>query len=298
MCMCGAIEQRDITTGIVNKTVNDIDFFFFLSKLGPTLDFSSDGKQVGAVSKAGTVRLWNWPECTICSTTTINIAGILILQFSWNCKTVATASYEDERVRLWDASSGILLQSVTCPTTRNIAFSPNDEHLAIARPRIHIWDLDTGNIHNVYEDWIRDNVFSPFPVFSPDGKYLLMATRYSQEPSLWHSVTGMLCKRLRGSGQPIRSLALSPDGKQLASLDYDGIIWLWNVDIAATDMTNAIAEDSASISVLKLSPDGKLLAAGSEDGLIEIWDLEKHLKRTTFQGVHQPSRWLHGIFIG
>jgi WD40 repeat protein len=68
----------------------------------------------------------------------------------------------------------------------------------------------------------------------------------------------------------VRSVALSPDGTQLASADQSGLVVVWNLEnrLPLHRFTN-----SAGVRPLAWSPDGSLLAAGLHDGGIHLWTM-------------------------
>ena len=67
------------------------------------------------------------------------------------------------------------------------------------------------------------------------------------------------------------SVAISPDGKQLASASRDGTIRLWDV---ATGKNTATVEGQTSWGLrLVFSPNGKILASEGYDGKISLWDV-------------------------
>jgi WD40 repeat protein len=73
-------------------------------------------------------------------------------------------------------------------------------------------------------------------------------------------------------GGTVWSLALSPDGKMLASGSHQGIIQLWTVpDLDA----HGVLSSGSKFPVFSLafSPDSKTLASGSGDGLIRLFDM-------------------------
>ncbi|MBD2340737.1 hypothetical protein H6G64_27600 [Calothrix sp. FACHB-156] len=74
------------------------------------------------------------------------------------------------------------------------------------------------------------------------------------------------------------SVALSPDGKLLATGDQDGQIHLWQMADRKNLLTFKGHEDF--IWTVTFSPDGRTLVSGGNDGLIKLWDTQtgKYLK--------------------
>ena len=67
------------------------------------------------------------------------------------------------------------------------------------------------------------------------------------------------------------SVAVSPDGKTLATGDGGGTAELW--DLATGRRIRTLAAGSAAVWSVAFSPDGKTLATGGNDGTVELWDL-------------------------
>ena len=117
--------------------------------------------------------------------------------------------------------------------------------------------------------------------FLPDGKKLLWQGEDNGSFALWDSGTGELLRSFRVPKGKTRPVALSPDGKWIASLDVSGKdppYWgLWD---AATgkEFRKLPAPVGSEIGVSNepvFSPDGKKLASSGDcDGLIHMWDLE------------------------
>jgi WD40 repeat protein len=68
-------------------------------------------------------------------------------------------------------------------------------------------------------------------------------------------------------------VAISPDGKLLASGEADGTVRAWNPatsqSVGAPFPTGT--GPAGSVNVLAFSPDGKLLASGGDDGTVRLW---------------------------
>ena len=91
----------------------------------------------------------------------------------------------------------------------------------------------------------------------------------------------------------ILSLALSANGRTLASTSRDGAISLWQVNEAGTPSNpvrlNADATTSDVYSAASFSPDGKMLAVADSTGTITIWDLVKRDRITSKEHLHKDN---------
>lgn len=74
---------------------------------------------------------------------------------------------------------------------------------------------------------------------------------------------------VEGSG-PVLAIALTPDGRVLATRGWDGTVRLW--DTASGDERAAPQGHQKKVTSLAFSPDGKILATASEDRTIRLWD--------------------------
>jgi WD40 repeat protein len=81
----------------------------------------------------------------------------------------------------------------------------------------------------------------------------------------------------------VQAVAISPDGKTLASGSNDTTIKLWNLDTG--ELLETLTGHTSAVLSLGFSPDRKILVSSSNlefnDGTIKIWDLKKlQLKQT------------------
>jgi WD40 repeat protein len=92
----------------------------------------------------------------------------------------------------------------------------------------------------------------------------------------------------------VLSVAVSPDGKLVASAGDDRIVRIW--DVAAwkpgdpLPPVRTLKGHNDVVMGVAFSPDGKLLATASRDRTISLWDVDTGDERRTFIGDANPSR--------
>lgn len=71
---------------------------------------------------------------------------------------------------------------------------------------------------------------------------------------------------------PIEGLAVSTEGRTLASASRDGTVKLW--DLESRRSRSVVASSRAGFSSVAFAPDGRLLVSGALDGRVQIGDLD------------------------
>jgi S1-C subfamily serine protease len=87
----------------------------------------------------------------------------------------------------------------------------------------------------------------------------------------------------------VADLAISRDGKRLASAGFDKTVNLWNTDTGREHQT--LVHDSR-VSSLAFSPDGKRLASGGHAAIVQIWDVETGQLILNLKG---HSNWIGSV---
>jgi WD40 repeat protein len=85
------------------------------------------------------------------------------------------------------------------------------------------------------------------------------------------SATIRLTVSILSGNVSVYSVAFSPDGRLLASGDWDKTIKLW--DVATGSLVRTLKGHTGGVNSVAFSPDGRLLASGSGDGTIKLWDV-------------------------
>lgn len=125
---------------------------------------------------------------------------------------------------------------------------------------------------------------------SADGRIAATGGSFESNIALWDVATGKLLFDRRGHRGPVTRLAVSPDGRRLASGGNDRAILLW--DLPARKVMHRLYRGPHCIGDLTFSPDGKLLAGstaqGTQDDRAWLWDTSTGKERCQL-GKPRPS---------
>ncbi|MBO1350910.1 MAG: trypsin-like peptidase domain-containing protein [Hormoscilla sp. GUM202] len=102
----------------------------------------------------------------------------------------------------------------------------------------------------------------------------------------------VLANTLKGHSSSVTSVAISPDGKLLASGSWDKTIKIWN--LGSGRLLRTLTGHSNLVISVAISPDGQLLASGSNDKTIKIWNLGSGRLLRTLTG---DSDWVWSVAI-
>jgi len=85
-----------------------------------------------------------------------------------------------------------------------------------------------------------------------------------------------------GHTDGVRSVAFSPNGRQVLSCSNDSTIKLWNIDTGREIMT--FSGHESYVRSVAFSPDGRQVLSGSSDSTIKLWDINTGREIMTFSG--------------
>jgi WD40 repeat protein len=150
--------------------------------------------------------------------------------------------------------------------------SPDGKLLAVATGgQVALWDLDAQRPLAV----LTNGLTAPL-AFTADGSLLALGSHGGGGPPgvvLWDVKAGRAVKAMTNNAG-VRSLAISPDGRLLATFDNRGSIQVveWSSDRMLTNFAVSLPRYSTA-GVVAFSPDGTRLAIGEDYGRVRLLDL-------------------------
>ncbi|HET8774717.1 MAG TPA: serine/threonine-protein kinase [Thermoanaerobaculia bacterium] len=100
---------------------------------------------------------------------------------------------------------------------------------------------------------------------------------------LWDAATHQKLARFEHPAI-VWSVAFSPDGRWLLSGHADGAVLVW--DVAERRQAFSFSEHSGGVRAVAMSPDGRMIASGAEDRSVTLWDPARGRRIAVLEG-HQ-----------
>lgn len=137
--------------------------------------------------------------------------------------------------------------------------------------RVHRWDLEQEDVPQLsalegHHGWVTSLAFAGDLLFTSDSWGALRAWRYAEESPepLWQHEAA--------HDGWLRQLAVSPDGKLLATCGADRVVRVWST--ADGEKQAELTGHAHDVFSVAFHPGGKSLVSGDLLGVVNVWELE------------------------
>jgi WD40 repeat protein len=238
------------------------------------LAFSPDGSCLAAAGLNRSLRLWRTADWSPPRVLQDHTGVVRSLAFSPDGALLATAG-ADGVLLLWNTSDWRQLGRVeTQPGSLNFAaFTPDGAGILTADQdgQLRLWDRGLVSVATIRQGSRAEGRVSRF-TFCPASKRVAVVL-HSSTVGLWGLEGGGDGPLFGEPGfcKSIDDLALSPDGRLLATGRVAGDVELW--EVATRQRVAGRRTHPATVTALVFSPDGRTLASGAEDGTLKLWEV-------------------------
>ena len=270
----GTVRLWDAQTGQVLRTLQGH------ARSVTSVALSADSRTVASGSKDKTVRLWDAQTGQVMLALQGHEDPVCSVVLSTDGFTVASGSV-DKTVRLWDTQTGQVLRTLQGhkAAVYGLALSADSRTVASGSydKTVCLWDAQTGQVLRTLQG--QESAMSV--AMSADG--LTVVSADNDKALLWDAQTGQVLRTLQGHENHVSSVALSADGRTVASGSWDKTVRLWD---ALTGQVLRILQGHKqhNVNSVALSADGLTVVSGSDDKTVRLWDAQTGQVLGTLQG--------------
>lgn len=249
----------------------DVDPLEAQSSPANALAFSPDGRLAALACNDRSVRLFDLVGNRDLRRCIGHTASVWCVAFSPDGTRLLSGG-KDGTVRLWEVESGRELLKIEAhrDLVSAVAFAPDGKSALSAGfdRAVQRWDLDRGaRLDRFAFDTGGRHVQAL--ASAADGKTAFVACQ--DRVCQVDTATGKEVRRFEGHTDWVAQVAISRDGKFLATAGDDGVIQVWQ--IATGTKAATLTGHTGAVRAVALSGDGRTVVSGGSDATVRLWDV-------------------------
>ncbi|MDJ0516540.1 MAG: AAA-like domain-containing protein, partial [Trichodesmium sp. MO_231.B1] len=244
------------------------------------VDCSKNGEYIATSGNDNAIKIWH-SDGTLVKTLREHNAVVRGVALRSDSLIVVSAS-DDDTVKLWRKNKNLLKPLYGHQdTVWDVATSSNGKLIASVGDRnLLLWQQDGKFWQKInYSDQVIPSV-----AFAPDSQTIAIATNNKVE--LWdvgniNTSQTQPMRVLAGHQALVSAVAISPDGKTIASAADDTTIKVWNIE---GQLLHSFVAHNDKIWKLAFTPDSQTIVSASQDETVKLWKTDGKLLTTLHQG--------------
>ena len=246
--------------------------------------FSPDGKFFGCGCVDHSVRIWETTTGKQAHLLKGHQARVRRVIFAPDGRSLVSSS-TDKTITVWDLQTGAALRTLVGHQEEviGLAFSPDGRTLASssADKTVRLWDPSTGALLAT----LKGHKAPAWGIcYLPDGQGLVSSSNDDGVVLVWDIKTASIRQSIQAHQEGVSFIALTRDGKTLATCSKHGKIGLWDITTGQARRQLKRSKDPYSDNTYRVtfSPDDRYLVL-SGGSYVRFWDLSEDEER---------SKWL------